>query len=309
VPTPPRPAVKLRASHRVLVSQRLGLLRPRARALCVADPIGYQDGDTSYIYTTNSSSADHVLRFSAPSGTISNITSVTVHIVAAPYNGGSGTVTMSFYNNGQVAGQGGAKTIASGSGYTELVSGVFYTSISDISNLTMEVSLTGSVKYTAIWLDLTYGPAGTTPDTDLENYMCQGSSCQQVDQSLPDGYDWYWNVGSCPPTTCAGGSVLGSLTVTPNATSPVSRNGNTSSTEVAFSAPAGSQGSTASALEWVRMDKKSTAPAPPGGIPDVASVTGDWWFYVSYASSNNPRSLEFDLLWGNGSVTAMWGTH
>lgn len=267
---------------------------------CVADPIGYPNGSTTYLYTNGN--ATHVVGFSAPSGsTISSITSVTMHIVAASYSGGSGTVTMSFYNNGSIAGQGSAKTIASGSPYTEYVSGIFTTSISDISNLTMQASFTGDVAYTAIWIDLTYGPGGTTPNADLEKYMCEGSSCPQVHQSLPGGGDLVWNVGSC--TTCAGGNGFGSLTVTPNASSPAPH---TSSTKVGLSASANS--GTASALEWVRMDDSST-----GGIPIVASVTGNWLYYVS--SETNLRSLEFDQFWGDtsdgqtGNNLAMWGTH
>jgi hypothetical protein len=257
---------------------------------CVNDPIGYPDGDTTYVYTTNpSGSGNHVLGFS---GGYSNITSVSMHIVAAS-NGGSGTATMSFYNNGQIAGQGASKTINSGSGYTEYVSGVFYTSISDISNLTMQVALTGSVKYTAIWLDLTYGPAGTTPNPDLEKFM---KSTGGSDYNWGNG----WIGGSCTSGACAGGTGTTSLTVSLNQTSP-SRNGDTSATKVVASAPAGS--GTASALEWVRMDHNKVT------IPNATSITGDWWVYVSNASSNNPRTLEFDMLWGNGTVTAMWGTH
>jgi len=144
---------------------------------CVNDPIGYNDQNSTYVYTTGSS-GEHVLGFS---GSISNITSVSMHVVAAS-NGGSGTLAMSFYNNGQLAGQGGTKTINSGSGYTELVSGIFYTSVSNLSILTMKVSLTGSVKYTAIWLDLTYGPAGTTY-ANLENYLVATGGA-------PSDYDW-----------------------------------------------------------------------------------------------------------------------
>lgn len=263
---------------------------------CVADPIGYPDGDNSYVYTTGSSGS-HVFGFSGP---ISNITSVSMHIVAAS-NGGSGTVTMSFSNNGQLAGQGGTKTISSGSGYTEYVSGIFYTSISDISNLTMTVALTGQVKYTAIWLDLTYGPAGTQPQSDLEDYM-------KFTGGSPSDYDWQngWLGGSCTTGACAGGTGATSLSVSLNQTSP-SRNGDTSATKIVASAPSGS--GTASALEWVKMNHNSPWPPIPPLRPNPTSLTGDWWVYISNASSNNPRALEFDLYWGDGTETAMWGTH
>lgn len=269
---------------------------------CVADPIGYPDGDTTYVYTTGASGS-HVVGFS---GSISKITSVSMHIVAAS-NGGSGTVTMSFYNNGNIAGQGGTKNIDSGSGYTEYVSGIFYTSISDISDLTMKVSLTGSVKYTAIWLDLTFGSAGTMPYSDLENYiMATGGDSSD--------YDWdaiypnnIWVGGSCTSSGCAGGVGASAPTVTRYATSPSARNGDTSATKIFFSAPSGADTDTASALEWVKMNGNETSIPPLR--PNQTSVTADWWIYIQNASSNNPRTLEFDIWWGDGEKTAMWGTH
>lgn len=269
---------------------------------CVADPIGYPDGDTTYVHTTGASGS-HVVGFS---GSIGNITSVSMHIVAAS-NGGSGTLAMSFYNGSQPAGQGGTKIISSGSGYTEYVSGIFYTTISDISDLTLKVSLTGSVKYTAIWIDLTFGSAGTTPHLDLENYMIATGGD-------PSDYDWQngWLGGSCTSHLCAGGVGPASPAVTLYATPPLSRNGDTNATKVFFSVPSGSGASgTASALEWVKMNRNSPWPPIPSLTPNPTSLTGDWWVYVSNASANNPRTLEFDLYWGNGTGqhTAMWGTH
>ena len=167
---------------------------------CVNDPIGYNDQNSTYVYTT-APTGEHIVGFS---GSISNITSVSMHIVAAS-NGGSGTLAMSFYNNGQLAGQGGTKSISSGSGYTELVSGIFYTNVSNLSDLTMKISLTGNVKYTAIWLDLTYGPAGTTY-ANLENYLAATGG-------NPSDYDWdkyqpgnIWIGGTCTSAGCAGGA-------------------------------------------------------------------------------------------------------
>src|SRR5205823_11430577 len=64
------------------------------------------------------------------SGSISNITAITMHIVAAVDStdpNAAGTAQMIFYNNGAVAGTGGVKTLTST--YTEYVSGVFNTSI------------------------------------------------------------------------------------------------------------------------------------------------------------------------------------
>src|SRR6185437_216900 len=56
---------------------------------CLDDPVGYPDGDTSYVYTT-ASSASEVIGFSS---SYSQITSVMLHVVAASHNGNSGTVT------------------------------------------------------------------------------------------------------------------------------------------------------------------------------------------------------------------------
>jgi hypothetical protein len=266
---------------------------------CVADPIGDPDtNNTSYLYTTGT--ADHVVGFSAPAGTaISGITSVTLHIVAGSYNNDAGTVTMTFYNNGSLAGTGSTKTIAAGSDYTEYVSGVFSTSISDISNLTMKASFTGDVEYTAMWIDVTYGGAGTNY-ADVETYMVNSHS---------DTYSNGWISRSCSSATgCGGGNGNGALTVTPNTTSP-SRNGDTSATKVAFNASTPESG-TASALESVRRDHSS-----PYTIPIVASLTGNWWFYVNSADTSNLRSLEFDQFWADtgdsktGDDLAMWGTH
>ena len=85
---------------------------------CVNDPIGSPDSDTTYAYkVAGQTNGNHVIGFS---GSISNITAVTMHIVAATDStdpNAAGTAQMIFYNNGAVAGTGGVKTLSST--YTE----------------------------------------------------------------------------------------------------------------------------------------------------------------------------------------------
>lgn len=268
---------------------------------CLTDPIGYPDGDTSHVYTT-SSSGSHVIGFSGP---YTQITSVTMHIIAASNNSGSGTVTMSFFNGSQLAGQGAEKTISAGSGYKEYVSGVFYTSIANLSNITMKIALTGDVKYTAAWLDITYGGSGTTLSSNLVQYMEKDNNGENGTTEYPyPGTQWY--PGSCTDHDCSGTSVGGSAAVqiTPNSTAP-SGGPHPTATKVVTSTtnPAGYYDS---ALEWVELKSESTGPSVPSTL---TNLTGDWWVYPTAESANNARTLEFDSFWGHGSGLAMWGSH
>jgi hypothetical protein len=261
---------------------------------CLDDSIGYPDGDTSNVYTT-SSSASHVIGFTE---SYSQITSVTMHIVAASHSGGPGTVTMSFYNGSVLGGTGSAKTISAGSGYTEYVSGVFYTSVSSLSDITMKIALTGDVKYTAAWLDVTYGGSGTTPSSNLAQYMVETNT----GDSFP-GTQWY--PGSCTTGACAGGAGITGVSVSTGVSVPSSGPYSTG-TKVVTSTTDTTIGHTDSALEWVKLGSASTGPSVPSSLN---SLTADWWVYPTAESTSNPRTLEFDSFWGHGSGMAMWGSH
>jgi len=98
---------------------------------------------------------------------VTSITRATLQVIARTTSGGStDTVAMKFFNNGTIAGTGSAKTLTStyhGSDFTA--------SISDVNNVTTEVDLgdnTGAadVRYTAAWIDVKYGGAGTTAGRD-----------------------------------------------------------------------------------------------------------------------------------------------
>ncbi|HEX4038646.1 MAG TPA: hypothetical protein VHX37_11360 [Acidobacteriaceae bacterium] len=253
---------------------------------CIDDPVGYPDGDSSYVYTT-ASPASHVIGFAS---SYSQITSVTMHIVAASYSGGSGTVTMSFYNGSELGGQGGAKTIAANSGYAEYVSGIFYTSVANLGDITMKIALTGSVKYTAAWMDITYGGSGTST-VNLAPYMNNSSGA--------------WSAGSCTTSACAGGAGNATVAVTPNVTVP-SGGPYPTGTDVLTSTSDTKSGDTDSALEWVKLTSSSQNPTLPSSI---ASLTGDWWVYPTNETTDNPRTLEFDTFFGDGAIKAMWGSH
>jgi hypothetical protein len=130
---------------------------------CVDDAIGSPDNDTTYVYkVAGQTSGDHVIGFS---GSISDVTDVTMHIIAATDSvSTTGTAQMILLKNGSVAGTGNVKTLDST--YSEYVSGVFHISLSSLSALTMKVIFTntggstGALKYTAALLDVTYGGSG-----------------------------------------------------------------------------------------------------------------------------------------------------
>jgi hypothetical protein len=272
---------------------------------CVNDAIGSPDSDTTYVYKiSGQTSGEHVIGFS---GSISNITAITMHIVAATDStdpNAAGTAQMIFYNNGAVAGTGGVKTLTSA--YKEYVSGVFNTSISGLSNITMKVILTntgsstGILKYTAAWLDVTYGGAGTTLGS-MDTHLLEW---QNADGSPKSDFVWTDGTGylsaSCTSTACAGGAGGTSLTVASGLTPPATPPAPLSPTATEISVSGGNSGDP-SALEWVKQ-KGSTA------TDAAVSLQGDWWVYLE-ASTSTPHTLEFDTFWGNGSHVAMWGSH
>ena len=272
---------------------------------CVDDPIGSPDNDTTYVYKiSGQTSGDHVIAFS---GNISNITAITMHIIAAtdPNDpSAAGTAQMIFYNNGAVAGTGGVKTLDST--YREYVSGVFSTSISSLGNITMKViftntgSSTGILKYTAAWLDVTYGGAGTT----LSNLDTHLRKFQNADGSNSGDFVWTdgsgYKSGSCTIGSCAGGSGGTSLTVAAQLTPPATPPAPLSPTATEITVSGGNTGDP-SALEWV----KGTTSA---GTDAAVSFQADWWAYLE-ASTSTPQTLEFDIFWGNGTLTAMFGSH
>ena len=252
---------------------------------CLDDPIGYPDTDASYVYTT-ASPASEVIGFSS---SYSQITSVMLHVVAASHNGNSGTLTMSFYNGSQLVATGQQKTIPANSGYTEYASGIFYTSIANLSDITMKIALTGDVKYTAAWMDITYGGSGTA----------SGNLAQYVANS--NGPAWF--AGSC--SACAGGAGNATVSIS-NGKSVPSGGPYSTGTKIVTSAPATNTPETDSELEWVKLNQNSQNPAVPSSL---VSLTGDWWVYPTNESANNPRTLEFDTFFGDGSHQAMWGSH
>ena len=254
---------------------------------CLDDPVGYPDGDTSYVYTT-ASSASEVIGFSS---SYSQITSVMLHVVAASHNGNSGTVTMSFYNGSQLVATGAQKTIAAGSGYTEYASGIFFTSVANLSDITMKIALTGDVKYTAAWMDITYGGSGTA-SPNLVQYM-NGSN------------NGSWFGGYCVDSACTGGTHASTVSISTNVSLP-SGGPYSTGTKVVTSTTGTTPGDTDSSLEWVKLNQNSVNPTVPSSL---ASLTGDWWVYPTNESANNPRTLEFDTFFGDGSHQAMWGSH
>ena len=269
---------------------------------CVNDPIGSPDNDTTYVYKiAGQTSGDHVLGFS---GTINNITAVTMHIIAATDSTATtGTAQMIFYSNGAVAGTGGVKTLDNT--YKEYVSGVFNTSISSLGAITMKViftntgSSTGVLKYTAAWLDVTYGGAGTT----LSNMDTHLMKFQNADGT--NSGDFVWNdgtgykSGSCTSTDCAGGSGGTLLTVTTQLTPPSPPPAGLSPTATKITVAGGNTGFP-NALEWVK-ETASTA------TETSVSSQADWYAYLDMATGN-PNTLEFDTLWGNGTNFAMFGS-
>ena len=269
---------------------------------CVNDPIGSPDNDTTFVFkVAGQTSGQHVLGFS---GTVTNITAVTMHIIAATATGEAGTAQMVLLNNGAVAGTGAVKTLTGT--YTEYVSGVFNVSIANISDITMQVTFTntgtstGELKYTAAWLDITYGGTGTV----LDNMDTHLKKFQNADGS--NSGDFVWNdgtgyrSGSCTTGACAGGSGGTDLTVTTMLTPPAAPPSGISplATEILVS---GGNTGFPSALEWVKGTASTATEA-------AVSFQGDWYAYLQ-AGTNTPNTLEFDVFWGNGVHTAMFGSH
>ncbi len=267
---------------------------------CVDDPLqtndGDGDGDATYVFTATS--GQHTIGFTGYTG-ITSITRATLHVIARTTSGGStDTVTMKFFNNGTIAGTGGAKTLTST--YHEYVSD-FTTSISDVSNITMEVDLAdnagaGDVRYTAAWIDIAYGGAGTTLD-GMESCLRTGTdiSCTPPSSSIT------YKAGGCD--TCAGNAGA-QISVSDDITSPAVRNGTDNiSTQIVVSPTSGlGTGTYPSELEWIKFPGPSTADTS-------LSIKGDWWVYLDNTANNKSQALEFDLFWGNGSYTGMFGTH
>lgn len=272
---------------------------------CVNDSIGSPDSDTTYVYkVAGQTSGNHVIGFS---GSISNITAITMHIVAAVDStdpNAAGTAQMIFYNNGAVAGTGGVKTLTST--YTEYVSGVFNTSIASLSNITMKViftntgTSTGILKYTAAWLDVTYGGSGTVL-SDMDTHL---KKFQNADGS--NSGDFVWNdgtgykSGSCTIGSCAGGAGGTTLTVTTQLTPPATPPSPLSPLATEISVSGGNTGDP-SALEWVKETPSTATDA-------AVSFQADWWAYLD-ATTSTPQTLEFDMFWGNAVHTAMFGSH
>jgi hypothetical protein len=247
-------------------------------------------------------SGDHVIGFS---GSISDVTDVTMHIIAATDSvSTTGTAQMILLKNGSVAGTGNVKTLDST--YSEYVSGVFHISLSSLSALTMKVIFTntggstGALKYTAAWLDVTYGGSGTT----LANMDTHLMKFQNADGS--NSGDFVWNdgtgykSGSCTSSACSGGSGGTTLSVatqlTPPATPPSPLN--PLATEISVS---GGNTGDPGALEWVKE-------VPSNATDNAVSFQADWWAYLD-ATTNTPQTLEFDAFWGNTIHTAMFGSH
>jgi len=264
---------------------------------CLNDAIGKQDGDTTYVYTTGS--GNHTIGFSGYTG-VTSITGATLHVIAKTTSGTiNDTIRMSFFNNGSPAGTGALKTLDGN--YTEYTSDFTNSIISDVNNITMKIEVannsgTGEVRYTAAWIEVSYGGTGTSLN-GLESLL----SDFMGDQSLTD-----YIVGGC--NDCAGGIPGAAVNVTTNAASPAVRNGNdSSSTKIVTSQGTATGSGTPAALQWV---KKKPDTSPQGSFDSSTSVQGEWWVFVS-STTPLPRNLEFDLFWGDGLTghTAMWGTH
>jgi hypothetical protein len=124
---------------------------------CVDDgtSLAASDGDATFVYAT-APGGSHTVRYSgAPKGAVSR---VATHVVAAAAGGAQGTVTVTLYGTGTLLATGAAHPLTSR--YAEYVD-AFDLSVADANTLqTKVVFSSASLKYTEIWLNVTYAASG-----------------------------------------------------------------------------------------------------------------------------------------------------